>query len=825
MAKTKNAGAAAGKLAGKTVLFVGKFGYGGRDLAGMKALVVAEGGTVVEGDKVAPDYLVEGAGVGGKPPAASAKIQKKHPHVHPIDESSFYQLVHPTAAEFREMMESTSLGYEFWQAMQDRFMKAGVVLDLTGTDFRNRTISGTLYRVCLDACDFRGAKISAYFDKVRGAKFDGATMDEGSFTHAEDCSLKNVTMNDTRWNPATFVHCDFSGSRLAIQTGYCTTTTDCSFRKADLSGAELVKSKFPLADFSGASLVDAKLQDCDFTGANLSGADLSRADLRNAKLVNADLRKARFKDALLSGADLTGAQLDGSDFTGANVTGANLAGLDLSKAKNLQSKAARTAGPNMRELAKVAHASKRFHTTIELELGKDEYVVLQPGVSHYSGHAYVDGRYNHISPNLNQGSYVNAPTFEQGMLNLTDLFSRGTPRFETVKVDAKQCPQRGKELRDLAVAAWHEACGLELPTADELQKAAEQVASKQANLRETMIAELDGGPKGVAQWNQRSEKERHSLGKLRKHDFSKARLAGVNLDHQDLEGCRFDGANLKEAALGRSRLTGASFHSADMLNANLAGCKCSDASFEAANLARCNLRAANFRRCNFQHADLTGVDFSFSDLGEADFRQTTLDGVEFFRTKFDEKTQFPPGFVPPEGLEWKGIGPRSGTVVPKAAASGSLDFDTFLEKLNLKVELARMQKAGAMLKADRFQLFAEVKDDSLAGIVKSQSSKDLVYSCRLTADGVFGCCTQNLRPCGGLRGALCKHLLVLIIGLAKAGQLDAATVDHWIERSRSQKPGIDEEAMSEAFLRYKGAEAGEVDWRPTETIPEDFYAM
>ena len=31
--------------------------------------------------------------------------------------------------------------------------------------------------------------------------------------------------------------------------------------------------------------------------------------------------------------------------------------------------------------------------------------------------------------------------------------------------------------------------------------------------------------------------------------------------------------------------------------------------------------------------------------------------------------------------------------------------------------------------------------------------------------------------------------------------------------------------MTETLLRFKGAEAGEVDWRPTETIPEDFYAM
>jgi hypothetical protein len=31
--------------------------------------------------------------------------------------------------------------------------------------------------------------------------------------------------------------------------------------------------------------------------------------------------------------------------------------------------------------------------------------------------------------------------------------------------------------------------------------------------------------------------------------------------------------------------------------------------------------------------------------------------------------------------------------------------------------------------------------------------------------------------------------------------------------------------VTATFLKFKGAEAGEVDWRPTETIPEDFYSM
>ena len=72
---------------------------------------------------------------------------------------------------------------------------------------------------------------------------------------------------------------------------------------------------------------------------------------------------------------------------------------------------------------------------------------------------------------------------------------------------------------------------------------------------------------------------------------------------------------------------------------------------------------------------------------------------------------------------------------------------------------------------------------------------------------------------------MCKHLLVLIVGLAKSGELDPNQIDTWIRLSKTNKPALDKDAMSETFLRYKGAEAGEVDWRPTETIPEDYYAL
>jgi hypothetical protein len=153
------------------------------------------------------------------------------------------------------------------------------------------------------------------------------------------------------------------------------------------------------------------------------------------------------------------------------------------------------------------------------------------------------------------------------------------------------------------------------------------------------------------------------------------------------------------------------------------------------------------------------------------------------------------------------------------------DFETFLARLQKITEGGRLANALTMLKAERFHLFSQVQGDALVGVVRSQSSPTRVYSCRLAEDGNFSCCTQKLRPCGGLRGSICKHLLVLIVGLARAGEVPLGTVDHWILASHQCSPVLDRDVMSDTFLRYKGAQAGEIDWRPTETIPEDYYAL
>lgn len=387
------------------------------------------------------------------------------------------------------------------------------------------------------------------------------------------------------------------------------------------------------------------------------------------------------------------------------------------------------------------------------------------------------------------------------MLNLSKRWQNATLRLDSIT--AKGCKTlRGQKLLDLVIAAWSETFGVALQSAEELQAQREKQQTDAQKERDQLVQKIR--KKGSDVWNDLHYKVR---------------------DQINLEGADLSEANLIEISLWGKKLKKTNFSGSKIIKGELWNCDLQDANFSNASLVLCNLKAANLTGAKFSDAGLAKVDLSNCKLQGADFTDAILEQITFDKAQFDETTIWPAGFTPPSEMIWKGQGPRPGAKPIVAAKPGSLDFDTFLKDLGAKVESARMDKAGSMLKAERFQLFAEVKDTGIVGIVKSQSSGDLVYSCRLNSDGAFGCCTQNLRPCGGLRGALCKHLLVLIVGLAKAGQLDPATVNLWVDLSTSHKPAIDEEAMSATFLRYKGAESGELDWRPTETIPEDFYAM
>jgi hypothetical protein len=394
-------------------------------------------------------------------------------------------------------------------------------------------------------------------------------------------------------------------------------------------------------------------------------------------------------------------------------------------------------------------------------------------------------------------------SIDDALRHLAATYPSAVPRPDSVTVRIPTAPATAAKLRPVAVQALNEALGLPVLSRDELTR--QQKAAK-AEVDGT-VALLRTGRAGVEEFNKWPNLKRVTV------DLGKADLSGC-----DLEGVSF--ACVK-------RTNKANFSGARLAGADLGAGGFGDARFSGADLTGASLNYGKFPRADFTGANLNGADLADSDLKGANFSGATLTDCNFERAKFDEHTRWPKGFKPPAGMAWKGVGPdpRLAPTKQEKKLPKPTDFAGFLDRLKKATDAAKLDKAMAMLKADRFRLFARVQPDHLVGVVKSQSDPSLVYSCRLGADGSYACCTQNLNVCGGLRGSPCKHLLVLIVGLTQAGELDPGTAHDWAQASRGKKPALDKDAMTETLLQYKGAEAGEVDWRPTETIPEDFYAL
>lgn len=159
------------------------------------------------------------------------------------------------------------------------------------------------------------------------------------------------------------------------------------------------------------------------------------------------------------------------------------------------------------------------------------------------------------------------------------------------------------------------------------------------------------------------------------------------------------------------------------------------------------------------------------------------------------------------------------------SADDGLTFPTFVGNLYGVVNEKKIQRAMKMLQTQRFSLYSHHDRERLVGVVKSQTRDDTVYAPFLDPKGRYGCVSGDLADCMGLQGSPCKHLLVLLIGLVQAGELNVNDAWTWISATSGKRPKRDEEHTTEALLQYRGVIAGEVDWRPTETIPEDYYML
>ena len=666
MAK-KSPGWPAPKLQGKTVVFAKAAEY----MRGVIDAVKAEGGKIVRQVTAKVDYVVIHHRSSRRLPeekqadqlnAQGAAIQVVEPDQLPL---SF------TDEEAAILIQSGQRGRERWRRRRGRNNLSGI--DLRGADLH----SFHLVDVRLDGADLRDCNLSdCHFDDLKNVKLDNTNLHEAGFYNATGCSFKKADLTEADISHRTLTACDFTGATLRQVSASELRAPQCIFRGANLPEAELEKAKLKEADLARADLSRAKLAGADLSDATLVDARLVAADLAGAKLAGADLTRADLTDAILVNADLTSAKLDGADFTGANLVGAKLPKTAVASAKGLEPDATAVVGkigPKIRELAKVAkqcrQPGRQLDTWATIDLAK-EPVTVRVTSWQFGNEAEIEGQ---------DWEHPDSWSFGACMIGVTRRFVKGRLRFDSVKVSCSKGPLKPAELKQLAVAAWAEAMGVTPPSAESLRTGAQEQKQAKARLREELLELLKAG--SVKAWNRRLA-DAAQIDNFRRIDLSAAKLSGIVFAQLDLEEARFDGATLE-----RARFTGmqsgygcnlkrASFRNADLRKAEI-GVHAFGADFEGANLAGADLNCLTLVNANLKNANLSGANLKSTNLHGADFTGAKLEGAKLEGAEFNETTRLPEGFAPPKKMLWVGkhIDPRE--VQDAGRAGGGTGFPRF----------------------------------------------------------------------------------------------------------------------------------------------------
>lgn len=838
------------KLAGKSFHFAGRLAT----LSGCSyedfPVVAREQGAVVHDDLTSSvQYLVVGelnptSGIEKK----AAKLNDKGASIQTITAESFLEMLLPTTEQVRALLVSGDEGqrrldhmlnvvWRFNSKWRDKVTYP--TYDCQGIDLHGIDI--TRAAKVLTHCSFDRANLSGVvLSEQTATPAMTSTNLDGARLYAYLGRLENCSCVGADFSYATLrggaSGCNFTRANLECLWFEKAKLLNCNFQESNLNEASAEKIVADGLNFQGATLREAECEGASFQGADFTDVDFSDADLRKTLFQRANLTGANFTGANLVEADLSNSIVDGADFTGAELAGVNWTGVDISNAKGASVAPTKTVtvGAKTKELSQLARNASLVSFVVDIATGTGiwRFDVASAGQDTVARWYKADqGRY---SAGSNRAQFT---SLQDALVRVAGLLD-GALQPETLQVKGSKTGVSPKVLKSLVMEALYEVFGGEVPDAKSIDQINQQKQVELEAKRLDLFKLLSVKTKNVVdQWN----KQIQGLEGL---DFQASQLDGRSLDGVQLDNQKFDRSNFNNCSLKKAGLGSATFIDATFRSADLSQAVCSLAKFDRADLTKANLNEAKFswsslRGSNLSGADLTRTNFEGSYLQGANLSKTKIDDrsykiqswtaisdfTRFKDAQFDEATRFP-GKRFPFGLIWKGKGfdPRHKSA--SSAGAGASTLEQFMDiLLRTALEKSRIGNAVTMLKKERFQLFAELTDDQLIGIVKSQSDTDLVYSCRLNNTGVFSCCTQNLKPCGGLRGALCKHLLVLLIGLAQRDEHNAAMLFNWILASQSHKPTLDKTLMSETLLRYKSAEAGEIDWRPMETIPEDYFAI
>lgn len=753
---------------------------------------------------------------------------------------------------FADIVEQSWLVGDTHPVVSEDFSKCtlsspGRTACLTGVEFVDCDFSkATLERVDLGGYDHRPTRCNfarANFNdcNLREAvdcQFDGAKGSRVEIADATHCTLHKVKFKDSILSgleDCRIEDCTFDGVEVeSYSNDFClgsTTVKNSRFagikaredrRPQVFDGCQLENVEFKRGSFHrGLVFNDCQLTNIKFTDLAISSLSFSGCTLADCTFSRCTITQVHFDDSKLKNCKVSGGEIRVATATAAQA--AQLAGV----AQNVVRDPSRF--KQIKALATAFRAAGGLTIDVDVQTTDGHEVRMYANKSWASDFSWSEkkkgGRAEDFS--LRATGRVGFPIsdYQKAFIGLFCAVPVASVDHETLKTTSSKCSVKGKDLKQLVVQAIYEANGIEPPSEDDLKESQQKRRKDKATTRDAVRQELAAGQ--VRQINKRSPQELAAASPLKKMqlagiDLKGVKLPGVELGQSDFSHADLSGSKLNKAGLSKADLSGANLKKANLANANLKEANLSGADLSEAKLGKVSLQGAQL-----SGAILTGASLANTDLSGVDLSSAKLDGVNLNSAIYNEKTQLPKSVTKAlmEKMRWSGGGLPPHKRKQNKKVSGPIDFEHFMARLNEITDSSRLSKSLKMLKADAFQLFSEVTDDAMIGVVKSQTDAKLVYSCKLNSDGEFTCCTQNLNSCGGLRGAICKHILVLVVGLAKSGALDPAVVDEWVNGSKQKNPSLDKDQMGEILLKYKGAEAGEIDWRPTETVPEDFFAF
>jgi uncharacterized protein YjbI with pentapeptide repeats len=467
------------KVEGKTFVLVGKPGHWTESTAA--ELIREEGGRVAREVRKGVDFLVLGEPrqrEAEEAAAAAERLNGKGAAIRTLTPAEFQELFRPTPEEALALLRGGRADRERLNTLWGQPWLQPTV-DLRAANLRGAELSWlSLYGFVLDGADLREADLTrARLPRLRQASLEKAALTGAELAGAAECrfdgadlegakiqeNCRDCSFREANLGGATFLgdleRCDFTGARLALADFTSLRAGGALFRRADLEQARFKGCDLHGADFEGANLEKALVEETDLSTAVFRKASLRLASLANANLKAADLTETDLRGANLGGADLTGAAVTGAIFEGANVTGAKYDTDAPRKAVGLSGarRAAGRIGTNVERLEQLAGQVERLDVSVTADTRTG---AVELGVTALRQGTVVHTREG--PPNLL--AHGSARRVGEAMLELAGK-TQGTPRLQTLKVQARGSPLAPPQLRRLAAAAWSEACGASGPPA------------------------------------------------------------------------------------------------------------------------------------------------------------------------------------------------------------------------------------------------------------------------------------------------------------------------------------------------------------------------